>query len=217
MEPPPNTREFFDPKTLRAWVLGNAKDAFTHKLNSLESKTCKLQVRDVAYDDKVHTIDDQKQAILNKYDITSQLRGTVDLLHKETGKVLATKKIVIANVPYVTERNTAIINGSEYLVSNMQRLLPGVYTKIKDSGETEAHVNVAKGVSMRVILDPQKQVFLVKIQNTQFNLYSLLIDLGVSDSTIHQTWGTELWEKNKALYNSREIEKLHNKLFERFQ
>jgi DNA-directed RNA polymerase beta subunit len=218
-KPPADTREFFDPDKLRQNVFDAAKEAFAEKLSNLESNNFKLKVTDVHYPDpdKEFSLDAQKKAILERRDITVPLKGTVQMIDKKTGDEVDKKTTILAHIPYVTERNTMIYNGSEYAAVNQQRLKSGVYTRIRESGEAEAHVNVdpGSGLGARVIFYPEKEVFIYRIQNTQIPLYGILKDLGVSDTSMEGAWGKEIFNKNKATYSGQEIEKLHNKIFAR--
>jgi DNA-directed RNA polymerase beta subunit len=218
-KPPTNSREFFDPDQLRQNVFDAAKEAFKDKLANLESNNYQLKVTDVNYPDpdKSFSLDAQKKAILERRDITVPLRGTFTLTDKRSGQVVDKKTTIIAHIPYVTQRNTTIYNGSEYAGVNQQRLKSGVYTRIRESGEAEAHVNVDSGSGMgaRVIFYPEKEVFIYRVQNTQIPLYGILKDLGVSDNSMEAAWGKEIFNKNKATYSGLEIDKLHHKVFNR--
>jgi len=143
------------------------------------------------------------------------LKGTIDLIHKASGNVVESKKLTIAQIPYITERNTAIYNGSEYESINQMRLLPGIYARIRQDGIAEAHINPAPrtGVAGRILFLPDRQIFVLMIQNTQVHLYSILHDLGISDKVILEAWGNEIYNKNRAGYSSEAIDKLFLKLF----
>lgn len=136
--------------------------------------------------DKKFTAQEQKDAILYKTDLSVPIRGKVELIHKPSGNVLDTKKTILAHVPWITERNSSILHGTEYIALNQSRLKPGVYTRVKNSGETEAHINVLPGSGMggRVVFFPEKELFVYMVQNTQIRLYGLLKALGTSDATM---------------------------------
>ena len=152
---------------------------------------------------------------MEKKDITIPVKGTVNLLDKKTGKVLESKNLTIARLPVVTERNTVIYNGSEYESIHQQRLLPGIYSRIRQSGEAEAHINPAPrtGMAARILFLPDKQLFVLMVQNTQVRLYGVLKDLGISDSQMEKMWGMEILQANRAAYRGDEIDKLYAKLF----
>lgn len=213
---PKNTRRFYDPTKLRTWVKENAKEAFTRKLNSLESNDFMLKVKDVDYHDPLHefSLIEQKNAILEKRDLSLPLKGTFELYDKKTGDKIAEKKTIIAQIPYITPRNTTILNGSEYVTINQQRLKPGVYTRIKETGEAEAHVNVkpGTGLSGKVVFHPEKALFVYELGTTQIKLYGLLKSLGMSDAEMEQAWGKEIFQKNKLAYGGDELDKFHARI-----
>lgn len=211
---PEGTRKFFDPDTLRHWVKESAKNAFDEKLNKLESNDFKLSVKDLAYPDKKFSLADQKQAILEKRDLTLPLQGVVELHDKRSGNKVAEKKTILAHIPYITDRNTNILNGSEYVVINQQRLKPGVYTRIKESGEAEAHVNVAPGTGLsgKVVFYPETALFVYELGTTQIKLYGLLKKLGISDAQMEQAWGREILDKNKRGFAGDELDKFYARI-----
>lgn len=215
---PLGTRKFYDPNTLREWVKENAKTAFADKLNQLESKDFKLVVKDVEYQNpnKIFSHTEQKQALLEKRDLTLPLRATFQLIDKRNGQVVDEKKTTVAQVPFVTNRNTTVYNGSEYIAGvNQMRLKPGIYTRIKETGEAEAHINVRPGTGLNgtVVFHPEKALFIYELGTTQIRLYGLLKGLGVTDAAMQAAWGKEIFQKNKQAFKGDEIDKFFNKVF----
>lgn len=214
---PQHARGWFDPTKTRQWVFENAVAAYKEALNRLESNDFKLRVTDVHVEQPEHpyTFKEQKEAVLNKRDLTVPLKATIQMINKKTDQVVDEKKTTIAQIPYVTERNTAILNGSEYITSAQQRLKPGVYTRIKESGEAEAHVNVlpGTGVGGKIIFYPDRALFVYQVGTTQIKLYGMLKELGVTDAQMEEAWGKEILLKNKQLSDGNEIEKLYSKIF----
>lgn len=213
---PKGTRAFFDPTKLREWITDGARAAFDKKLNTLESNDFKLKVKDVGYQDpnKLFSLNEQKSAILEKRDLTVPLKGTFELFDKKTGAKVDEKKITIAQIPYITPRNTIILNGSEYVAINQQRLKPGVYTRIKETGEAEAHVNVkpGSGLSGKIVFHPEKALFVYELGTTQIKLYGLLRGLGLSDVAMESAWGKEIFQKNKAAFKGDELDKFVSRI-----
>jgi DNA-directed RNA polymerase beta subunit len=212
---PANTRKFFDPETTQKWVKENALEAFDHKLNSIESPDFKLKVSDIAYDEpKRFTAKDQKKALLEKRDLSIPLKGTFELIDKKTGETVAKKNTIIAQIPFISPRNTLIINGAEYIAINQQRLKPGIYTRIKESGEAEAHVNVkpGTGLSGKIVFQPEKALFIYELGTTQIKLYGLLKGLGISDADMEAAWGKEIFLKNKLGFKGDELNKFHTRI-----
>ncbi len=102
------------------------------------------------------------------------------------------------------------------LVSNcQQRLKPGIYHRIKESGEIEAHINVKSGTGLggKILFHPDTAIFVLQAGTTQIKLYGLLKDLGVGDSEMEKAWGSEIFQKNKSGYDGKEIDKYYQKVF----
>lgn len=210
-EPPKNTRPFFDPEGLRKKLFDTAINAFTNKLNKIETADFKLQAKNLKIDVPKFTTSDKKKAILEKKDLTVPLKGTIELVHKDSGKVLESKSTTIAQIPYVTNHNTVIYNGSEYESVNQQRLLPGIYHRMRQDGVAEAHVNpeARTGKSMRILFIPEKQMFVVMVKNSQVPLYGILKDMGIQDNVIKDMWGKQIYDANRMFYKGDEIDKLY--------
>lgn len=214
---PDDARAMYDPHKTREWTNEYALHAFQSALNKIETPDMKLRVKDVHFKEpgKNFTFNEQKEAILNKKDLTIPIRGTFELIDKRTGHVVDTKTTTIAQLPWITDRNTTILNGSEYITTNQQRLKPGVYVRQKENNEIEAHINVlsGSGVGGHILFDPTKAIFVYEVGTTQIKLYGLLHDLGVADSEIEKAWGKEIYLKNKLEYDGQEIDKFYNKIF----
>jgi DNA-directed RNA polymerase beta subunit len=210
--PPKNTRAFFDPENLRHMLFNTAVDAFHKKLNGIETQDFKLQARDLKIDNHKISTSDQKKAVLEKKDLTVPLKGTIDLVHKASGKVLESKSTTIAHIPYVTNHNTVIYNGSEYEPVNQQRLLPGIYSRMRQDGIPEAHINpeARTGQSARILFLPDKQLFIFMVRNSQVRLYGILKDMGVSDGVLKDAWGEQILNANRMQYKGDEIDKLYS-------
>lgn len=210
--PPKNTRSFFDPQGLRNMLFNTAIDAFGKKINTIETQDFKLQAKNLKIEAPKITTSAQKKAVLEKKDLTVPLKGTVDLIHKASGKVVESKNTTLAHIPYVTNHNTVIYNGSEYESVNQQRLLPGIYSRIRQDGIPEAHINPAprSGQSGRILFLPEKQLFVLMIKNSQIKLYGLLRDLGIPESSIRQSWGEKIYNINRMTYTGDEVDKLYD-------
>ena len=205
--PPKDTRAFFDPLKLRHMLFDTAVTAFGKKLNMIETADHKLHVRDLKIDAPHITTSMQKKAVLEQKDLTVPLKGTVDLIHKASGKVIESKSTTLAHIPYVTGHNTVIYNGSEYESVNQQRLLPGIYSRIRQDGIPEAHINpeARTGSAGRILFLPDKQLFIIMVRNSQVKLYGLLKDLGVSDAAIKESWGEKIFNANNSSNNIFDI------------
>ena len=217
IEPPKDTRDFFDPLVLRKQVFKNAKESYEDKLNKLESTNYKLKVTNLHYPnpDHVFTIQEQKDAILEKKDLNIPLKATVEMISKKDGTTVDKKETILARIPWVTQRNTVVNHGNEAIVINQSRLRPGVYSRKAKSGLIEGQINIESGTGIggKVVLNPQNQTFYYQVQNSKFHLYSLLHDMGHKDTDLEAAWGKDLLSRNRANYDDKQVDKLYNKLF----
>ena len=97
---------------------------------------------------------------------------------------------------------------------NQQRLLPGIYSRIRQDGIPEAHINpeARTGQSARILFLPEKQLFVLMVRNSQIRLYGVLRDLGLADNLIKEAWGEQIYNANRLLYKGDEIDKLYSVL-----
>lgn len=209
-------RDSFDPKILRDWVKENSIVAFNNVLNKIETHDFKLKAKDIALDDRAVSIKEQKQAILDREDITHPLKATLQLIKKSDGSVVDEKKAIVARIPHITERQTVILNGTEYTPIIQQKVKPGIYSRQTESGLGESWFNVkaGTGLALRIIFTPASALFTLKVKTTNIPLYGLLKDLwNVSDSEIERYWGKDIANKNKSNYKGNEIDKFYNIVF----
>lgn len=218
IKPPERARPFFAPNIARKWMLEKAINAFDTQLNKIETPDFKLKVTNIRTPDpdKRFTLKDQKKAIMEKGDMTIPIKGDFQLIDKKSGEVVDAKKnTTIAHLPWITDRMTTVFNGAEYITANAQRLKPGIYTRIKETGELEGHVNPEAGTGLggKLVMDPAKATFIYEVGTTGIALYGLLKDLGVSDQEMENAWGKEIFETNKKTYKGNEIDKMYSRIF----
>jgi DNA-directed RNA polymerase beta subunit len=191
-------REFDDTDATRKSIYDNVLSAAS-SIEPISNARHTLRLTGVEYaDPDTVSKKQQKEAILNGISVGRRLRGTWELLDNETQQVLDRKRAVLATIPYLTERGTFINNGTEYTLKNQQRLLPGIYTRIRDNGEIESHANVmpGKGVSHRYFLDPEKGVFKIKVGQGTVGLTPLLKLMGATPEQLKEAWGKDLFATN---------------------
>jgi DNA-directed RNA polymerase subunit beta len=235
--PIPQTREFGDVGALRQNIFQQAQQSavgvapfepvFTREdifdtvanqarsIKPIQNDLYTLSLADVNYEGPDRfTKKDHKQAILSHGSLARKLRGTWQLTDNKTGTVLSQKRSTLANVPYMTDAGTFVHNGVEYTLAHQMRLRPGVYTREKDNGELEAHVNVlpGKGRMHRYYLDPKTGVFKINIGQAQIPLMPLLKALGTSEQDIRKAWGNELTAVNMEKGDAGTLDKLYNRL-----
>lgn len=174
-----------------------------------------LELADVDYADPGEfSIDQQKKAILGGQSLGRRLVGTWRLKDNATGNVIEEKTQTLARVPFYSDRGTIINKGSEYSVINQMRLKPGIFTRVKDNGEIEAHVNVlpGNGVSHRLHLDPEKGIFYANIGQAKIPALPMLEALGVDVKKLSEVWGPDILNANLQAKKSDALEKLYSKL-----
>jgi DNA-directed RNA polymerase subunit beta len=231
------SREFGDVPALRSNIFSQAQESvvevapfepvFTREdifdtvanqakqIKPIQNDLYTLSLGDVKYEGPERfTKKDHKNAVLSHSSLARKLRGTWNLTDNKTGQVVANRRATLANVPYMTDAGTFVHNGVEYTLAHQMRLRPGVYTREKDNGELEAHVNVlpGRGRMHRYFLDPKTGVFKINIGQANIPLMPLLKIMGVSEGDIRKTWGNELTAVNIEKGDAGTVDKLYNRL-----
>jgi DNA-directed RNA polymerase subunit beta len=204
----------FEPKFTRQGIFDGVVQQ-ARSIKPIQNDLYTLSLHDVDYEGpESFTKKDHKQAILSHTSLSRKLRGTWQLTDNATGKAIANKRATIANVPYLTEAGTFVNNGVEYTLAHQMRLRAGVYTREKDNGELEAHVNVlpGKGRMHRYFLDPKTGVFKINIGQANIPLMPALKAMGVSEQDIRSAWGNELTAVNMEKGDAGTVDKLYNRL-----
>ena len=157
-----------------------------------------LFVENVRVKPAAYSSNDQKAAILHGRTLAEPVVGDL-ILKNKNGDILETKKNhILAHLPYFTERHSMIVGGNEYEVPNQLRLKPGVYTRERGNGEYEAAFNLSKGDNFRISMEPDTGKMKAEFGTTTVPLRPVLKALGLTDKTIKQHWGPELFEANLA-------------------
>lgn len=178
----------------------------------------RLELHDLDYQDPpTATLKQQKEALLGNQYLSRRLRGTWKLFDDQTNQLLEERAGTVMRVPMMTQRGTFLHGGSEYSTMKQMRLTPGVYARRKISGELESHFNTRRGTgqAFRVSLEPESGLFKMDIGQSSLRLYSLMKDLGVPDSQLEKSWGSDLLKANQKAYDSRVFAKAHAKLVRR--
>jgi DNA-directed RNA polymerase subunit beta len=212
--PPPEPRAFGDVGAIRTNIFDRALQSAS-TLQPIKNDLHTLQLSDVAYTGAdTFTKADQKRAILTGNSLHRRLTGTWNLVDNVTGQTIAKRQTTLAHVPYLTDSGTFVNRGVEYTLAHQMRLKPGVYTREKDNGELEAHVNVlpGKGRMHRYFLDPATGVFKVQLGQANIPLMPLLKSLGASDNDIRSAWGNEITAVNMEKGDAGTLEKLYQRL-----
>lgn len=210
---PVTFRDFGDPHAIRHAIYDRTLKA-AQSVPAVSNAKHTLILSNVAFEGPPDfSLKEQKQAILEGKTLSRKLKGTVTLSDNATGQPLATKRTTLANVPYFSPRGTFIINGSDYSLSNQMRLRAGVYHRIKDNGEVEAHVNTipGQGLSHRIEFDPATGLFQLQFGTSHYPLVPVLRAMGVTDSELRKHWG-DLAGVNAAKADTSSLDRLHAKL-----
>lgn len=215
--PAPPGRPVDDPAVVRSAIFDRALGA-VRALPPVTSATHTLRIANPAYDgpDNVGTAD-YKRALLTGDTLARRLRGDVELVDNASGNVIQSKRLTLAAVPYYTDAGVFVNRGTKYAMANQQRLRSGAYTRIRDNGEVETHINVApgQGVPFRVFLEPSTGIFKAKIDQAQIPLVPLLQSLGVDDAKLRTAWGNQLAAANVAKTRGGDLQKLYTRLVRR--
>ncbi len=184
---------------LKTKLLGQIQETFPiqSRQGNFEVRVKDLEVQDqLGVDD----IKGQAQARLKGVSWAAPVHGTIEVVDKESGKVLAKKdKVQIAKLPKLTRHYSYIVGGQEKFIANQWRLRPGPYVKATErEGEFEAQFQLAKGKSFDVQLDPGSGYLHIKMGNRKVPLYSVLKAYGVSDDDMKKAWGEENFKATKA-------------------
>lgn len=175
----------------------------------------RLELKNIKFDDSPISLKDQKAARLSDKYLAKPVKGDLYLYDSKSNQLLdKLQNKTIMNIPYYTERGTFIHNGNEYTTLKQSRLRPGIYSRRKANGELEAQFNIKRGtgVGYRITLEPETGIYRLNIKQSNIPLYSILHDLGVEDDTLRDLWGEEVFNKNKAKYDTRSLDKAYSKL-----
>lgn len=211
---PQGMRGFGDVDATRQAIYDRVFDAAS-RLEPVTNQTHTLRLAGVEWaDPDRYSKKKRKEAILAGQSLGRRLRGTWELVDNTSGNVLESRKATIARIPYLTEGGTFVHRGNEYSIKHQQRLRPGVFTRIKDNGEIEAHANVlpGKGVSHRYFLDPAKGKFFLRLGQSKIPLMPLLKAMGASENDIRAAWGNDLYAANYGDGDGAALRKLKERL-----
>lgn len=210
---PLSMRDFGDSDALRKSIYQKVFDA-AKAIPPVSNTRYTLRLVDPHYaDDDKRSIADRKKAILTSQSLHRRLRGTWELTDND-GKVLDSKVTTIAQIPHLTNQGTFVLGGTEYTLAHQMRLRPGIFTRIKENGEIESHINImpGKGLSHRYFLEPSTGIFKISIGQASLPLYPVIKAMGIDDTQLRKAWGPELLAANMAKDDTRTIDKLYTRL-----
>ena len=207
-------REFGDVDALRTDILDRTKDAFSKRF-PIENDQVRLECDDVDYDHKKikYGPTESKKALMEGGRLAAPLYGNVRLIDKVSGRPLDQKRMLLANIPLLSNRGTFIVGGNETSSVNQQRLRAGIYARKKENGELESHMVAQPGTgpSMRLSMEPDTGVYRTSIGQSQIKLYPVLNALGVKDEDLTKLWGPEILKANQLAYDKQALGKFYTK------
>jgi hypothetical protein len=175
----------------------------------------RLEAHNVHLGGKDHySLAEQRKAWMANRSLTRPLKADFTLTDEKTGEQLDERKgVTLMRVPYYTSRGTFIYNGTNYSAASQSRMIPGAYTRRQNNGGLESQFNVRAGTGrvFRVALEPESGQFRMRIAGSDFHLYSLLKELGVSDEELAEHWGPAVLEENRKKIDSRVLDRAFNK------
>ena len=210
---PAHLRDFSDMDTARNWMYEGTEAALGSKF-PIEDDMHRLELSDVQIDRKDYTMQQQKDALMKDRNLHVPVKGTWNLVDRETGNVLDSRRDTIMNLPYLTERGTIINKGNEYSGVSQSRLKPGAYTRVKRSGEPETLFNVRPrtGRVFRMWMQPETGIFKVNVGQSNIPAYSLLKAMGTTDEEMSKAWGPELAMANTKAAKKQDLDKFYARI-----
>lgn len=212
--PPVQFRDLSDSEAMRTAIFSNVENAIKTKY-PIENTRHRLEIQNMKWaGNKPYSLDDQKKAIMRGETLEHRLEGDWVLTDKASGKEVDRRRSTVAHVPWATHRGTFIYRGNEYTIANQMRLRPGVYTRLKDNGIIEAHVNAKGGTgpAFRVYMEPDTGIFRLAVGQSTLKMYPVLKSMGVTDEQIGKAWGPKLLQQNIEADDPRAVSRAFDKL-----
>lgn len=188
------------------------------KVFPIDSRHRKLTISDIKFKDLNYDPDSWTD-IGN----THKTKGTMGipytyrltLTDKDTGKILSNKSvsggILPTRVPMLM--GSFMVDGNAYSIPLQDRLKPGAYSRISDSGDAEVFSNVKGSSPIRTVISPEKGKLSINIRQGTVPLYPVLKLFGVHDDKIRHTIGNDLFNTNADTDYSNNILKLYKLVF----
>lgn len=171
-----------------------------------------LEVNNVHSDPHPFNHLDEKDAILKSKSLTYPIRGDLKLIDKNTGKVVSEQKnFSLMDSFHITDKHTLLYKGNNYTVSNQLQLRPGIYTRARETGELEGHVNTGTGRSFSITLNPQTGIFYIQVKSSSVPLVPLITKVfGIGPKEVSSYVPIEVWNDNLADVKGKEDRYLAN-------
>jgi DNA-directed RNA polymerase subunit beta' len=169
-----------------------------HSIFPVEVGTKKVEVKNVSILDldKADPYNFHEIADIKSKDKTFGVSIYGDVELKDGDKVIDHKRMKLATAPAMAGDGTFIVQGSQFAVDKQLRLRPGIYSRIKQNGEIEAHVNPNGFKNLRLGIDPQTNKMLITVNQANINAIPVLRILGITDQEMRGAFGNDIFESN---------------------
>lgn len=183
----------------------------------IEGKNFTLIAENIRAEPKDFNHEHEKDAILQSKSLTYPIKADLKLIDKSTGQVVSHQKdFSLMDAFHITDKHTLLYKGNNYTVANQLQLRPGVYTRARETGELESHVNTATGRSFAITLDPQTGLFYIQIQSSSIPAAPVLTRVfGIGPKEVSTYIPGEVWMDNLKAVAGKEgkyISDLYNRL-----
>lgn len=212
--PQPPGRPLADPGVVRQAIFDSALET-VRGFQPFSNTSHTLAVENPSYDrPRNYRARDVSNAILGGTSLSQRLRADLVLKDNASGSELARKRTTIAQIPWYTDDGVFVDNGSEYSLANQTRLNPGVFARVKNNGDLEAHTVAlpGQGVPHRLFLEPKSGIFRGHFDQANIPLVSLLRTLGTTDQQLREAWGDKLAAQNIMKSSPADLAKLYGKI-----
>jgi DNA-directed RNA polymerase subunit beta' len=130
------------------------------------------------------------------------------ILKDSKGNILDKKHQKIATIPVLTNSGTYVVQGTEYNIDNQLRLRPGIYSRIKQNGEIEAHINPNGFKNLRLSVDPLTKKLEINVNQANIKAIPVLRILGINDTEIKKAFGEDVYNANIKILGNKSDEEI---------
>jgi len=188
-----------DHKPLFNKIADNTKAAIMGQF-PIEGKLNVLEISNIDIPEFKYNMDDEYEARYNSTTLNTPVYADMVLRTKEGQIINEKKKHKILDLPTLTDRGTFLVNGNEYTVAMQNRVRPGIYPIMKQTGEVHATINAAKGLPEKadLAIDPKTGIFKFIMGQSEMKLYPIAKALGISDEDMEKSWGSDILTQNRT-------------------
>ena len=193
-----------DHKSLFRKIADNTKAAVMEQF-PIEGKLNVLEMTNVDIPDLDYNIDDEYEARYSSGTLNTPVYADMILRTKDGQIINEKKRHKIMDLPTLTDRGTFLVNGNEYTVAIQNRVRPGIYPIMKQTGEIQGTINAAKGLPQKadIAIDPKSGLFKFIMGQSEMKLYPIAKAIGIDDETLEKSWGLDVFTQNRTGISQR--------------